>query len=109
MANKVTIDWTSRDFSKNLAKVDVVQDKLESHAKELARVATADLATHRDTGAHQVSYVGHRSDMEFGHIDHYVVLDGPAPISVEFGHRTTNGKWVSGLYILTRARFLVRS
>lgn len=109
MANTVKIDWTNRDFGKNLAKFDEVQDMLESHAKKLASAASADLATHRDTGAHQVKYVGHQSTTEYGHIDHYVIMDGPAPISVEFGHRTTNGKWVSGLYILTRARFSVRS
>jgi hypothetical protein len=103
MANKVIIDWTDRDFGKNLSKDDRVQRALREHAKKVARTAKALLAPHRDTGAHKVEYVGHASIHEYGHIDHYVELTGPAPISVEFGHRTENGRWVHGLYIMTRA------
>lgn len=103
MANKVILTWTTRDFSKNMAKMDKVQDALADHAKKVQRAAEALLAVHRDTGAHKVDYVGNSSVYEYGHIDHYVELTGPAPISVEFGHRTKNGKWVQGLYIMTRA------
>lgn len=103
MANKVTLTWTNQDFRKNMAKMDKVQRALKARAKKIERAGKALMAAHRDTGAHQVNYVGHTSTEEYGHIDHYVELTGPAPISVEFGHRTKNGKWVHGLYIMTRA------
>lgn len=104
MANKVTITVSQRDLSKHLAQDGRVQRALREHAKKVTRVAKALLAAHRDTGAHEVVYEGHSSTEAFGHIDHYVVMKGPAPISVEFGHRKKNGKWVHGLYIMTRAR-----
>lgn len=100
--NKVDL-IPQKDMSKHLAKDDKVQKALRARAKKMANVGRALLAAHRKTGAHDVKYEGHRSSVAFGHIDHYVVLDGPAPISVEFGHHTKNGKWVQGLYILTRA------
>lgn len=103
MANKVTITETSREISKVISKMDPVQDALESHAKKVASVARALLAPHRRTGAHGVDYIGHEKAIKFGHIDHYVIMSGPAPISVEFGHRAENGRWVHGLYIMTRA------
>ena len=103
MANQVTITVTERDLNKHLSQDDKVQKALRARAKKMERVGKALLAAHRDTGAHSVKYEGHRSSVQFGHIDHYVVLDGPAPISVEFGHRTKNGRWVHGLYIMTRA------
>lgn len=102
MANRVDL-IPQRDMSKHLAKDDKVQKALRDRAKKMARVGKSLLAAHRKTGAHEVKYEGHRSTVQFGHIDHYVVLDGPAPISVEFGHHTKNGRWVQGLYILTRA------
>jgi len=102
MANKVTL-IPQRDMSKHLAQDDSVQDALKSHAKKVMHVAEALLAAHRKTGSHSIKYEGHRSTTPFGHIDHYVIMEGPAPISVEFGHRAENGRWVHGLYIMTRA------
>jgi len=104
MANKVTL-IPARDISKHLAQDDRVQRALRERAKKITRTAKTLLAAHRNTGAHDVKYEGHRSTASFGHIDHYVILDGPAPISVEFGHRTKSGTWVNGLYIMTRAMF----
>lgn len=102
MANRVDL-IPQRDMSKHLAKDDKVQNELRSRAQKMARAGKALLAMHRDTGAHEVQYEGHKSAVKFGHIDHYVIMTGPAPISVEFGHHTKNGTWVQGLYILTRA------
>lgn len=104
MANKVTLTVSQKDLSKHLSKDGRVQRALRARAQKITRVGKSLLAAHRDTGAHKVQYEGHSSTESYGHIDHYVVMTGPAPISVEFGHRTKNGKWVSGLYILTRAR-----
>lgn len=102
MANKVEI-ISSKKISKHLVKDPKVQDAVRDQAKKIARIAEGFLAVHRDTGAHSVKYEGHVSSVKYGHIDHYVIMDGPAPISVEFGHHTKNGRWVSGLYIMTRA------
>lgn len=104
MANKVEI-ISSKKISKHLVKDPKVQDALQDHAKNISRAAESLLAMHRKTGAHSVKYEGHQKSVNFGHIDHYVVLEGPAPISVEFGHRTKNGTWVNGLYVMTRAMF----
>jgi len=104
MANKVTITESSRDISKAVSKMDPVQDALTKHSRKVADMAASLLAPHRKTGAHDIDYIGHWSEVQFGHIDHYVVMDGPAAVSVEFGHRTKEGEWVRGLYIMTRAR-----
>lgn len=103
MANKVEL-IRQRDMSKHLAKDDKVQARLRAHAQKIAAKARGILAAHRDTGSHSINYEGHTSD-KYGHIDHYVVMEGPAPISVEFGHRAENGRWVMGLYILTIAAY----
>lgn len=103
MANKVNL-IRSRDISKHLAQDGDVQQTLRAAALRILKRAEALLAMHRDTGAHEVKYE-RLKNVEFGHIDHYVVLDGPAPVSVEFGHVAKNGRWVQGLYIITRASF----
>lgn len=102
MANKVEL-IPQRDMSKHLAQDDDVQKALRSHAKKVMHVAEALLAIHRKTGSHSIKYEGHRAAAEFGHIDHYVVMEGPAAVSVEFGHSTKGNTWVQGLYIMTRA------
>lgn len=102
MASRVEWLMRSRDMSKHLSVEPTVQQTLTAASLRILKKAEALLAMHRDTGAHQVGYERIRSE-KFGHIDHYVVMTGPAPISVEFGHRTENGKWVEGLYILLRA------
>lgn len=102
MANKVTL-IPSRDMSKELAQDGEVQQALRSHAHKIMHVAEVLLAIHRKTGSHSIKYEGHTSTVAFGHIDHYVVMEGPAAVSVEFGHRTKNGEWVQGLYVMTRA------
>lgn len=102
MANKVTL-IPQRDMSEHLAKDDKVQAHLRSHAQKIAARARGLLAAHRKTGDHKVNYEGHASSIKYGHIDHYVVLEGTAAVSVEFGHMAKNGRWVMGLYVLTIA------
>lgn len=103
MANKIQL-IPQRDMSKHLAKDDKVQAHLKAHAEKIAAKARGLLATHRKTGEHKIKYEGHTSD-EYGHIDHYVVMEGRAAASVEFGHFTENGRWVMGLYVLTIAAY----
>ncbi len=102
MANKVTL-VPEKDIREATAKMKPTQDALEKHAKKIKKAAETYLAGHRKTGAHTIKYEGHSSTVNYGHIDHYVVMEGPAPVSVEYGHMTKNGKWVHGLYIMTRA------
>lgn len=104
MANKVEITVSRKDLNSGLSKMDPVQDKLKNHANQIKALAEALLAPHRDTGAHRIE-VGREKSVQFGHIDWYVSMVGPAPVSVEFGHRAENGRWVQGLYIITRAAF----
>lgn len=101
MANKITL-IPQREMSKHLAKDGKVQAHLKAHAEKIAAKARGLLAMHRKTGDHKIQYEGHTSD-EYGHIDHYVVMTGTAPVSVEFGHQSKDGRWVMGLYILTIA------
>lgn len=46
---------------------------------------------------------GHSIEVTHGRVDSLVSLVGPAPLSVEYGHRAADGTHVAGLYILTRA------
>lgn len=101
MANKITL-IRQKDISKHLSQDGKVQNRLRAHAQKIAARARGLLAAHRKTGDHQINYEGHVTD-PYGHIDHYVVMTGTAPISVEFGHRAENGRWVMGLYIMTIA------
>lgn len=75
-----------------------------THAKadEVADVAQVLLAAHRKTGEHEITTT-------HGDVDAFVNLEGPAVLSVEFGH-LVKGKYeravpkkVPGLYIITGA------
>lgn len=103
MANKITL-IRQRDMSKHLAVEPTVQQTLTAVALRILKNAEALLAMHRDDGDHKIEYE-RLKNREFGHIDHYVSMVGPAPVSVEFGHRAKNGRWVQGLYIITRSTF----
>lgn len=103
MANTIKL-IRQRDMSKHLAQEPKVQQTLKAASIRILMRAEALLAMHRDEGDHQVEYERIKTN-KFGHIDHYVSLIGPAAVSVEFGHVTQNGRWVQGLYIITRASF----
>lgn len=104
MANEVRL-IPRKTINKKLARDGKVQATLERAANKIGRLAEADLAAHRDTGAHSIKVI-RQKNVKYGHIDWYVVMDGPAPVSVEFGHWDRNhNRFVGGLYILTNARF----
>lgn len=104
MANSVKL-IPSRDISKHLAQDPKVQQTLKANALHILKKAEALLAMHRDARRrHKIEYERIKTN-EFGHIDHYVSMTGPAPVSVEFGHHSKDGQWVMGLYIITRASF----
>src|SRR5690349_6632481 len=91
-----------RDMSKQLARDDKVRAKLRNHANEIKLLADVIMSFHRKTGEHRV-VVETKKDAQFGHIDWYVSLVGSAAVSVEFGHRAKNGRWVQGIYAITKA------
>jgi hypothetical protein len=63
----------------------------------LANIADGIFATHDHPGGHEITVSDHA-------VDGFVNLDGPAPLSVEFGHWTKDHKTrVEGLHILSRA------
>lgn len=103
MANTIKL-IPQRDMSKHLATEPKVQQTLKAASLRILARAESLLAMHRETGAHQIEYERIHS-AKFGHIDHYVSMVGPAAVSVEFGHVKDNGRWVQGLYIITRASF----
>lgn len=51
---------------------------LETHATALFNRAAANLTAHRDTGAARITH-------ERGIVDHYIVLNDDAAMSIEFG------------------------
>lgn len=104
MANKVRL-IPRKAINQKLARDGKVQSHLERLANKVGRLAEADLAAHRKTGDHKIKVVRQRN-VKYGHIDWYVVMDGTAPVSVEYGHWDRNhNRYVGGLYILTNARF----
>lgn len=104
MASKVEWVMRSRDLSKHLSMEPTVQQALRASSMRILMKAEALLAMHRDDGDHSIEYQRLKNE-QYGHIDHYVSMVGPAPVSVEFGHVAENGRWVQGLYIITRASF----
>lgn len=103
MANTIKL-IPQRDMSKHLAMEPTVQQTLRAASLRILMRAEALLATHRDDGDHKIEYERIKS-AKYGHIDHFVSMVGPAAVSVEFGHVASNGRWVQGLYIITRASF----
>lgn len=80
-----------------VAHLPEVGDELDSVARRIESSARTRLAQHRDSGAHKIVVAR-------GKLDRYVILEGPAAVSIEFGflHRTKK-TYVQGLRILRRA------
>jgi hypothetical protein len=75
------------------AAVTVERDKL-------AAVAEGLFASHDNPGGHSITT---SEPHDFASLDAFVNLEGPAPLSVEFGHWTPDHKQhVEGLHILGR-------
>lgn len=105
MANKVEIKWTQKKFNKQLSMDSKVQAALHRVAGGIYRAAAADLATHRKTGSHSVK-IEKVKNAKYGHVDWVVALEGPAAVSLEFGHwDRDHNRWVAGLYIMSVAKF----
>ncbi|MGW4114820.1 DUF5403 family protein [Actinosynnema sp. NPDC004786] len=73
---------------------------VELGAGPVLRRARALLTEHTTTGPGE----HHEVQLRLGEqTDAYVELVGPAPVALEYGHVTKNGKTVDGLHILKRA------
>lgn len=107
MANKVEITMSQNEFNKKLSMDSKVQQSLSVVAGKIYRAAFADLAVHRKTGSHSIKFEN-QVNAKYGHIDHYVVMEGPAAVSLEFGHwDRDHNRWVNGTYIMTLAMLSV--
>lgn len=108
MANKITITKKQVDFNKHLSMHTKVQQGMSVVAGKMHRNASASLAAHRKTGSHTIKFEN-QTNTKYGHIDHYVVMEGPAAVSVEYGHWSASHKrYVQGLYIMTNALISAR-
>lgn len=88
-----------RGLNRALARDATVQTKVRSKATRIANAATTLLAGYRDTG-------NARIEVEYDTPDALVSLVDPSgnALAIEFGHRDKrSGKYVEGLYVLTRA------
>jgi hypothetical protein len=90
-----------------VSKLPEVRDAVHNQAEIVAAKAEGILAQHRDNSDNE----HHEITLTHGDVDSFVNLEGPAPMSVEFGHyiRMSGGfpRYVVGLYILHRAAGLI--
>lgn len=87
-------------INKIIAPRTEVQKEVERQAKFLGRIATAHLAGHYHSGDHKI-VVEKRLSEKYGFLDYLISMEGPAPMSVEFGHRNHRGGYTQGLYIMS--------
>jgi hypothetical protein len=90
-----------------ISGIDGVHDAVVDYANASARRGKMRLARHRHDGDSKVTVTE-------GSVDAFVNLDDTAgewaAAAIEFGHRAggTNGKFVPGLYIISKATGFVR-
>jgi hypothetical protein len=90
-----------------ISGIDGVHDTVVDYANDSARKGKMRLAQHRHEGDSKVTVTE-------GDVDAFVNLDDTAgqwaAAAIEFGHRAggTNGKFVPGLYIISKATGFVR-
>lgn len=89
--------WVDPQIAKKVAYMPEVHAAVVAERDRLERVAAGLFASHDNPGRHEITKTDDR-------VDALVNLDGPAPLSVEFGHWTPDHKrYVEGLHILGRA------
>lgn len=76
------LKWTVSPERLNdiVSKVEPVQNDLERRAARKEAQAQSKLNAHRDTGKAKIR-------REKGWVDHYVILDDPNAMQIEFGHK----------------------
>lgn len=86
-----------KTLERTIAHTDDVEGILGDFAFEILGRARANLARHSDArGRNKVT-------QSKGRVDHFVNLEGPAPLATENGWHTSDGGFVKGLNILKGA------
>lgn len=89
--------WVDPDIAAKVAKLPEVHLEIVALRDRMAAIAEADFASHDHPGRHELTKQDER-------IDALLSLDGPAPMSVEFGHWSRgHKKYVEGLHIIGKA------
>jgi hypothetical protein len=91
--------WVDPNIAAKVAHFPEVKAAVRAERDKVAGVARGLFATHDMPGRHEIT-------TQDDHLDALVSLEGPAPLSVEYGHwmNTKDGrKFVEGLHILGRA------
>lgn len=99
---------SERRINRTVSHLRGVKNALALEAIRIGARAEARLESHRDPD----NATNHEIEIDFGRVDAFVSLVGPAPLSVEFGHWYTGNlggspKYVPGLYILMGASGLI--
>lgn len=97
----------SKDVETVLARMcgqSSVMDKVAARVAAKARAIAAAHENPRTSTSFAASISVERAKAgKQGVVDRVVVASHPAVLSVEFGHRASNGRWVDGIHALTRA------
>lgn len=91
--------WVDPRIARKMARDKGVRLAVRAERDRIAAAAEGYFASHDNPG-------GHRITTSNGRVDAFINLDGPAPLSVEFGHwqKTKDGhEFVEGLHVLGRA------
>jgi len=86
------------DLEEYLARLPGVQEQVKDVQGRIYARARTNFASHDRPGGHRIT------KGRPNRYDRAVYLQGPAPMSVEFGHFTPKGdKYVEGIHVLGRA------
>jgi hypothetical protein len=89
--------WVDPKIAAKVAHFPEVKAAVRVERDKVAGIARGLFASHDNPGGHEIT-------TQDDHLDALVSLEGPAPMSVEFGHWTPDHKkHVEGLHILGRA------
>lgn len=91
-----------------ISHLDEVIAEVAAKAEEIGKKAEARLAAHRS----EADAEHHTIEVEHHDVDSVVVMEGPAPVSLEFGHNLVlfgqkTDRFIQGRYIVTGAAGLL--
>lgn len=91
--------WVDPKIAAKVAHTPEVEAAVRSERDRVARIAEGLFASHNRPGGHEITTQNDGTDA-------FLSIDGPAPLSMNYGHwsETKDGrKFVEGLHILERA------
>lgn len=94
-----------RNVSETVAHLPGVQAAVDAQGAEIASKAESLLAAHRRTGAAHIEADYSGIDATVSLVDNTAQSSGALPaVAIEYGHRDKrSGKFVEGIYVITRA------